>query len=162
MHRVGETSENQRKTREKTKVAENQVYWLGFCAKKKDCAYTLRRRSGCMAACNVSAGNNPFGVSCCLKGKKNQRGIKGRCPLYFLLRGVFALLYSWTVFFVLLIQSQAEILNQCVYYVYYNISVYVYVHQCSGSIALCTEPDPDPDPTLFFCGFPGEKNVSSY
>jgi hypothetical protein len=27
---------------------------------------------------------------------------------------------------------------------------------------LCTEPDPDPDSTIFFCGFPGEKKVSSY
>jgi hypothetical protein len=41
VHRVGETAENQRKTREKTKVAENQVFWLDFCAKKKDCAYPL-------------------------------------------------------------------------------------------------------------------------
>jgi hypothetical protein len=41
VHRVGETSENQRKTREKTKVAENQVFWLDFCAKKKNCAYPL-------------------------------------------------------------------------------------------------------------------------
>jgi hypothetical protein len=42
VHRVGETAENQRKTREKTKVAENQVFWLDFCAKKKVCAYSLR------------------------------------------------------------------------------------------------------------------------
>ncbi len=35
VHRVGETSENQRKTRKKTKVAENQVFWLDFCAKKR-------------------------------------------------------------------------------------------------------------------------------
>ena len=42
VQRVGETAENQRKTREKTKVAENQVFWLDFCAKKKDCAYLLR------------------------------------------------------------------------------------------------------------------------
>jgi hypothetical protein len=35
VHRVGETAENQRKTREKPKVAENQVFWLDFCAKKK-------------------------------------------------------------------------------------------------------------------------------
>ncbi len=41
VHSVGETAENQWKTREKTKVAENQVFWLDFCAKKKDCAYTL-------------------------------------------------------------------------------------------------------------------------
>ncbi len=27
-------AENQRKTREKSKVAENQVFWLDFCAKK--------------------------------------------------------------------------------------------------------------------------------
>ena len=40
-HRVGETAENQRKTREKTKVAENQVFWLDFCDKKKDCALPL-------------------------------------------------------------------------------------------------------------------------
>jgi hypothetical protein len=33
VHRVGEKAENQRKTREKSKVAENQVFWLGFCAK---------------------------------------------------------------------------------------------------------------------------------
>ncbi len=45
VHRVGETAENQRKTREKTKVAENQMFWLDFCAKKKDCAYPLRKRS---------------------------------------------------------------------------------------------------------------------
>ncbi len=31
--RVGETAENQRKSREKTKVAENQVFWLDFCTK---------------------------------------------------------------------------------------------------------------------------------
>jgi hypothetical protein len=36
VHRVGETAENQRKTREKSKVAENQVFWLDFCAKKKE------------------------------------------------------------------------------------------------------------------------------
>jgi hypothetical protein len=42
VHRVGETAENQRKTREKTKVAENQVFWLDFCAEKKDCALPLR------------------------------------------------------------------------------------------------------------------------
>jgi hypothetical protein len=42
VHRVGETAENQRKTREKSKVAENQVFWLDFCAKKKNCAYSLR------------------------------------------------------------------------------------------------------------------------
>ncbi len=42
VHRVGEKAENQQKTREKSKVAENQVFWLDFCAKIKDCAYTLR------------------------------------------------------------------------------------------------------------------------
>ena len=42
VHRVGETAENQRQSREKTKVAENQVFWLDFCAKKKNCAYPLR------------------------------------------------------------------------------------------------------------------------
>jgi hypothetical protein len=43
VHRVGEKAENKRKSREKSKVAENQVFWLDFCAKKKDCgAYTLR------------------------------------------------------------------------------------------------------------------------
>jgi hypothetical protein len=42
VHRVRETAENQRKTREKTKVAENQVFWLDFCDKKKDCALPLR------------------------------------------------------------------------------------------------------------------------
>jgi hypothetical protein len=41
---VGETAENQRKTREKTKVAENQVFWLDFCAKRKVCAYPLKRK----------------------------------------------------------------------------------------------------------------------
>jgi hypothetical protein len=41
VHRVGETAENQRKTREKSKAAENQVFWLDFCAKKKNCAYPL-------------------------------------------------------------------------------------------------------------------------
>jgi hypothetical protein len=35
VHRVGETAENQQKTREKSKVAENQVFWLDFCAKKR-------------------------------------------------------------------------------------------------------------------------------
>jgi hypothetical protein len=44
VHRVGETAENQRKTREKSKVAENQVFWLDFCAKKKNCAYPLWSR----------------------------------------------------------------------------------------------------------------------
>ncbi len=44
VHRVGETAETQRKTREKTKVAENQVFWLDFCAKKKVCAYSLWTR----------------------------------------------------------------------------------------------------------------------
>ena len=39
VHRVGETAENQRKTREKTKVAENQVFWLDFCAKKRTVHY---------------------------------------------------------------------------------------------------------------------------
>jgi hypothetical protein len=39
VHRVGETTENQRKTREKTKVAENQVFWLDFCAKKRTVHY---------------------------------------------------------------------------------------------------------------------------
>jgi hypothetical protein len=43
VHRVGEKAENQRKTREKSKVAENQVFLLDFCAKIKDCAYPLRR-----------------------------------------------------------------------------------------------------------------------
>jgi hypothetical protein len=43
-HGVGETAENQRKTREKSKVAENQVFWLDFCAKKKNCAYPLWRK----------------------------------------------------------------------------------------------------------------------
>jgi hypothetical protein len=41
VHRVGKKAENQRKSREKSKVVENQVFWLDFCAKKKDCAYTL-------------------------------------------------------------------------------------------------------------------------
>jgi hypothetical protein len=37
VHRVGEKTENQRKTktREKSKVAENQVFWLEFCTKKR-------------------------------------------------------------------------------------------------------------------------------
>jgi hypothetical protein len=35
VHRLGEKAENQRKTREKSKVAENQVLWLDFCAKKR-------------------------------------------------------------------------------------------------------------------------------
>jgi hypothetical protein len=30
VHRVGEKAENQGKTREKSKVAENQVFWLDF------------------------------------------------------------------------------------------------------------------------------------
>ncbi len=33
VNRVGEKAENQRKTREKSQVAENQVFWLDFCAK---------------------------------------------------------------------------------------------------------------------------------
>jgi hypothetical protein len=33
VQRVGEKEENQRKTRDKSKVAENQVFWLDFCAK---------------------------------------------------------------------------------------------------------------------------------
>jgi len=33
VHRVGEKAENQRKAREKSKVAENEVFWLDFCAK---------------------------------------------------------------------------------------------------------------------------------
>ncbi len=37
VHSVGEKEENQRKTREKSKVAENQVFWLDFCAKKGLC-----------------------------------------------------------------------------------------------------------------------------
>jgi hypothetical protein len=41
VHKVGETAENQRKTRKKTKVAENQVFWLDFCVKNKVCAYPL-------------------------------------------------------------------------------------------------------------------------
>jgi hypothetical protein len=41
VHRLGETAQNQRKTREKSKVAENQVFWLDFCAKKKNFAYPL-------------------------------------------------------------------------------------------------------------------------
>jgi hypothetical protein len=36
VHWVGEKAENQRKTREKSKVAENQVFWLDFCAKTKE------------------------------------------------------------------------------------------------------------------------------
>jgi hypothetical protein len=34
VHRVEEKAENQQKTREKSKLAENQVFWLDFCAKK--------------------------------------------------------------------------------------------------------------------------------
>jgi hypothetical protein len=41
VHWVGETAENHRKTREKFKVGENQVFWLDFCAIKKNCAYPL-------------------------------------------------------------------------------------------------------------------------
>jgi hypothetical protein len=48
VHGVGETAENQRKTREKTKVAENQVFLLDFCAKKKDCAYPLSKKNSRM------------------------------------------------------------------------------------------------------------------
>jgi hypothetical protein len=40
LHRVGGDSRKPTKTREKSKIAENQVFWLDFCA-KKDCAYTL-------------------------------------------------------------------------------------------------------------------------
>jgi hypothetical protein len=40
VHRRGETAEKQRKTREKTKVAENQVFWLDICAKKKGLCIT--------------------------------------------------------------------------------------------------------------------------
>jgi hypothetical protein len=35
VHRVGEKAESQRKSREKSKVVENQVFWLDFCAKKR-------------------------------------------------------------------------------------------------------------------------------
>ncbi len=35
VHRVGEKAEKQQKTKEKSKVAENQVFWLDFCAKKR-------------------------------------------------------------------------------------------------------------------------------
>jgi hypothetical protein len=45
VHRVGETAENQRKTREKSKVAEKQVFWLDFCAKKR----TVHTLSGFLA-----------------------------------------------------------------------------------------------------------------
>jgi hypothetical protein len=45
VHRVGKKTENQRKSREKSKVAENQVFWLDFCARKNDCAYTLGNRT---------------------------------------------------------------------------------------------------------------------
>jgi len=38
---VGETAENQRKTREKSKVAENKVFRLDFCAKKGLCIHPL-------------------------------------------------------------------------------------------------------------------------
>jgi hypothetical protein len=38
---VVKKAENQRKSKEKSKVVENQVLCLDFCAKKKDCAYTL-------------------------------------------------------------------------------------------------------------------------
>jgi hypothetical protein len=41
--RVGETAENQRKTREKTKVLENHVFWLDFCAKKRTVHYLSGR-----------------------------------------------------------------------------------------------------------------------
>jgi len=41
---VGKKAENHRTSREKSKVVENQVFWLDFCAKEKDCAYTLRTR----------------------------------------------------------------------------------------------------------------------
>ncbi len=56
VHRVGETAENQRKTREKSKVAENQVFWLDFCAKKKNCAYPLSLHviAGCWKTCQES------------------------------------------------------------------------------------------------------------
>jgi hypothetical protein len=39
----GEKAENQRKTREKSKVAENQVFFCIY-APNKDCAYTLWRK----------------------------------------------------------------------------------------------------------------------
>jgi hypothetical protein len=38
LHMVGEKAENQRKTMDKSKVAENHVFWLDFCAIKKECA----------------------------------------------------------------------------------------------------------------------------
>jgi hypothetical protein len=41
---VGEKAENQRKTREKSKVEENQVFSVGFLRQKKDCAYPLCTR----------------------------------------------------------------------------------------------------------------------
>ncbi len=45
-HRVGETAENQRKAREKTKVAETQVFWLDFCAKNRTVHYLSGGCSG--------------------------------------------------------------------------------------------------------------------
>jgi hypothetical protein len=41
VHRVREKAENQGKTREKSKVAENQVFWSDFCAKKGLCKCAL-------------------------------------------------------------------------------------------------------------------------
>jgi hypothetical protein len=42
VHRVGEKAENQRKTREKSKVAENQVFCFNFCSKKGLCIRAQR------------------------------------------------------------------------------------------------------------------------
>jgi hypothetical protein len=36
VHRVGKKAENQGKSREKSKVVENQVLWLDFCTKKRN------------------------------------------------------------------------------------------------------------------------------
>jgi hypothetical protein len=35
VHMVGKKAENQRKSKEKSKVVENQVFWLDFYAKKR-------------------------------------------------------------------------------------------------------------------------------
>ncbi len=65
VHRVGEKAENQRKTREKSKVVENQVFWLNFCAKIKDCAYTLWL-PGYFADCMLSGCLATLLTACCL------------------------------------------------------------------------------------------------
>jgi hypothetical protein len=58
---VGETAENQRKTREKTKVAENQVFWLDFCAKKRTMHYLSEKELFTLRSSSKFPANTVFG-----------------------------------------------------------------------------------------------------